>query len=516
MYSSFKMIRFLAVPAVLGALCLPVLSSDRRPVAEEKIAPDAIGWIPKAAYAELELTVARPDGTELHKTFLSGTLPSVGLAEILGENRPQGSFVYELRATPLSSLLSRSEGKEEGERARERYLPERTQSGTFQVMENRIVNPLQQEITSGRRVEAFRPEDQVIADDTIVTGSLCVGFDCVNGESFGFDTVRLKENNLRLKFDDTSATTGFPANDWQLTANDSVSGGASKFSIEDITGAKVPVTVMAGAPSNSVFVSSLGRLGLKTAVPALDVHMTSGNTPAIRLDQDATGGFTPQIWDLAGNEANFFIRDVTGGSKLPLRIQPGTPSNTLALRSDGRVGIGTWSPEYPFELSTTGKNASAVFTRTDGARSWISATDLYGQFGTATNHPVRLVVNSAMKLQMNADNSIVSPTGAGLTAGGVWTNASSRAWKENIEVLTSAEAMDALHRLNAVKYNYKADREERHVGFIAEDAPDLVSSKDRKTMSPMDVVAVLTKVVQEQQALLVELQRKIAALEENR
>jgi len=39
--------------------------------------------------------------------------------------------------------------------------------------------------------------DQVIADDLIVQGSTCVGLDCVNNESFGFDTLRLKENNTR-------------------------------------------------------------------------------------------------------------------------------------------------------------------------------------------------------------------------------------------------------------------------------------------------------------------------------
>jgi hypothetical protein len=38
------------------------------------------------------------------------------------------------------------------------------------------------------------------------------------------------------------------------------------------------------------------------------------------------------------------------------------------------------------------------------------------------------------------------------------------------------------------------------VGFIAEDVPDLVSTKDRKGLSPMDIVAVLTKVVQELKA----------------
>ena len=50
--------------------------------------------------------------------------------------------------------------------------------------------------------------DQVIPDDLIVQGSACVGLDCVNNESFGFDTIRLKENNTRIKFDDTSTLAG--------------------------------------------------------------------------------------------------------------------------------------------------------------------------------------------------------------------------------------------------------------------------------------------------------------------
>ena len=42
--------------------------------------------------------------------------------------------------------------------------------------------------------------------------------------------------------------------------------------------------------------------------------------------------------------------------------------------------------------------------------------------------------------------------------------------------------------------------------------PALVASKDRKTVSPMDVVGVLTKVVQEQQKTISEQQRTIAEL----
>jgi hypothetical protein len=92
-------------------------------------------------------------------------------------------------------------------------------------------------------------------------------------------------------------------------------------------------------------------------------------------------------------------------------------------------------------------------------------------------------------------------SGATCTAAGVWTNASSRDLKENIESLSAEEAKNALAQLDPVKYNYKTDQTDKYVGFIAEDVPELVASQDRKGMSAMDVVAVLTKVLQEQRKI---------------
>ena len=69
--------------------------------------------------------------------------------------------------------------------------------------------------------------------------------------------------------------------------------------------------------------------------------------------------------------------------------------------------------------------------------------------------------------------------------------------------------MEALEGLNPVKFNYKTNKDEDYMGFIAEDVPELVATKERKGVAPMDVVAVLTKVVREQQKLLKE-QRRLA------
>lgn len=187
-------------------------------------------------------------------------------------------------------------------------------------------------------------KDQVFLDDLIVDGSICIGQDCVNGESFGFDTQRFKENNLRIHFNDTSNSASFPTNDWRIVINDSSNGGANYFGIEDSDAGRMPFRVEAGAPAHSLYVEDGGRVGFGTSTPVVEAHIVDGDSPTLRLEQDGSSGFTPQTWDLAGNETNFFVRDATNGSKLPFKIRPGAPDNSIYIDSDGDVGFGTASP----------------------------------------------------------------------------------------------------------------------------------------------------------------------------
>ena len=69
-----------------------------------------------------------------------------------------------------------------------------------------------------------------------------------------------------------------------------------------------------------------------------------------------------------------------------------------------------------------------------------------------------------------------------------------------------------LENLKPVAFNYKEGDQDLHVGFIAEDVPELVATSDRKGLESMDIVAVLTKVVQEQQRSISELQEEIGQL----
>ncbi|WP_452229528.1 T9SS type A sorting domain-containing protein [Lacinutrix sp. MEBiC02404] len=223
---------------------------------------------------------------------------------------------------------------------------------------------------------SFAPVDtsvQVIAEDLVVQGSLAIGFDVTSAESFGFDTFRLKENNLRIHFDDTSGTGTFPDNDWRISINDTANGGLNYFAIDDATAGTNPFRVLAGAGNNALYIGTAGNVGLGTAAPAVELHVTDGDSPTMRLEQDGANGWTPQIWDVAGNETNFFVRDVTNGSLLPFRIQPQAATNSLYIAATGNVSLGDASPSERLEV-----NGNAAIT---------GNTFIAGQAGIATITP---------------------------------------------------------------------------------------------------------------------------------
>jgi len=102
-------------------------------------------------------------------------------------------------------------------------------------------------------------------------------------------------------------------------------------------------------------------------------------------------------------------------------------------------------------------------------------------------------------------------SGAHVSAGGVWTNRSSRSSKDNIADLSGDAATAAVMALQPVSFSYKAEPGEEYLGFIAEDVPALLATADSQSLSPMDIVAALAKVVQEQQRRIEELEAKLEA-----
>lgn len=289
--------RFFSIFGVVMILCLLTVGFNGQSVQAQStvsgdlanvvITSDGIAWTPLVEYSRLYLRVITPAGEVFDLAFEYGESSAMGLRYPDGNPLEDGLYRYELVAMPqldvetLEALALVTEANRDQTFADLRQagkLPEQslTQSGAF------YINNGSYAMAAVEGAAGDEPQDVVHADDEIVTGSLCVGYDCLTDgtESFGFDTIKIKENNLQIYFDDTSTTAGFPANDWRLVANDSASGGINYFTIVDATANRRILSILAGAPANSLYVDASGNVGLGTATPQEKLHV-AGN---IRVD----------------------------------------------------------------------------------------------------------------------------------------------------------------------------------------------------------------------------------------
>lgn len=579
----------------------------------------SVRWDVAGPHAAVTLTVSTPDGQVISKEFSAGNSPEFRLIDANGERLPDGQYVYELRVTPIIAKevkdklkLAREKGNsDEVQRdfKKRGVLPSRAQvqSGSFTVTNGTV-------IVAGAASEGARPGraaadqpaqpaapapapstgktnfkivrhhprfmvfDQVIPDDLIVQGSICSGFDCVNNESFGTDTIRVKENNVRIQFDDTSSSAGFASNNWQLRANDQASGGASFFGIVDqgATGngetGTIVMAVDAGAPANAVRVASNGKVGFRTATPGLDLHAVTSDTPAIRLEQTNAGGFTAQTWDIGANEANFFVRDLTGGSRLSFRIRPGAPTSSIDIAASGNVGINNSSPSTTLDVSgnivligsesgtttrTTGTTklsrlAMPPFTSTNtnvsllvgattstenivviggGAFGQSAATSL--SFNTAAttttdigSERMKILSNGRVGIGTATPDQLLSVNGdASKVGGGSWQSFSDARLKNISGPFKSG--LNAVMRLQPLRYQYKPNNpvgitpNGEHIGLAAQNVQQVIpeavtaNSQGYLMVNNDPIIWTMLNAIKEQQQEIQELKREVRRLRAN-
>lgn len=133
-------------------------------------------------------------------------------------------------------------------------------------------------------------------------------------------------------------------------------------------------------------------------------------------------------------------------------------------------------------------------------------------FNAPTGASTQFKVAGTNTFAIAANGSISSSTGASLSSGGTWTDASTRELKQDIKDLDYRESLNIIKQLNPVKFAYKKDPKNKKIGFIAEDVPDLVATEDRKGLSALQIVSALTKVVQSQQKEIQQLKRMVKRL----
>jgi hypothetical protein len=213
------------------------------------------------------------------------------------------------------------------------------------------------------------------------------------------------------------------------------------------------------------------------------------------------------------------------------RLFTGIKGDLLTVTATGNVGIGTTNPEAKLHISDPSFRGNMKLFATSGVGHdfgydggvdsffWFNhygketgGTRFFWSDGTKTTD--LLALKNTGKVGIGTTEPSEKLEVAGNVKCVKLLETSSRESKENIAELSGKEAVEALKNLNPVKFNFKADSDKNlHLGFIAEDVPELVATSDRKTLSPMDIVAVLTQALKEQQNTISALAEKVKLLE---
>jgi hypothetical protein len=510
------------------------------PIAEISVSPTRIDWLPTVDAGRWVLTLAGPDELVVRREFKAGKAPHLELFDSEGNRLPDGSYTWELRLIP------------QGQRGL------RKGSGSFSIQDGSFV-----EIPQGTGGPAPKPTliTKLIDDKLVIQGNSCLGDSCATNDA-NYSALKIKSVQPNILFDGIELPEGGggSSHDWALFVNYL----ADRFSIVDFSNGLIPFSVAAGAPDNSLYVAGDGKVGIGTSSPADSLHIVENNenTKArILVENSSTGvdalsGVRLQsdsaIADYkahgSGRTLLRFGQSVAGWGELTILSGNGlavgtivnkpltlgtNDTNRLHITGAGDIGIGTSSPGTKLEIQGSAANSDVVRIRNSSATGFpgIDYLDAAGSTGlyfgldnaagttrmnSVNNHPIVILTNSTERIRFPAPggNFITASNGAFLSSGGTWINASSRESKRDIVELSEDDALKALEGLTPVTFRYKTEPDEQYIGFIAEDVPDLVATNDHKHLSSMDVVALLTKVVKEQQKTINDLSARLADLEE--
>ncbi|MCW3464573.1 tail fiber domain-containing protein [Chitinophaga nivalis] len=337
--------------------------------------------------------------------------------------------------------------------------------------------------------------------------------------------------------------------------------------------------------SRQVFITtpySGPAIGIGTTLPqaALDIQTRSGSHLAL----NPVGAVTPQaVWLYKGEDSpvtglvteldseavkfttnapeGFYFRKLLDNAKNYLKKADTANGVTLvAIKPEGRVGIGTESPVTDVEITRTGGAGAfqMCLDNTNPAFSIINnrpnAEDLRNYLTLGADNDTSIFITDASKgfvfrrgkeygngneREVNQGDDLITITAAGKTTIGglsdkgydLQVKGKMRAFglyldtdvKKIKEHATLDSVLDKVKNLNPVSFtfNKKANvpEGEKQIGFlphqVQEYFPELVNTDEdgTKTLAYANLVAVLTKAIQEQQVQISTLESRLAQLE---
>jgi cytoskeletal protein CcmA (bactofilin family)/uncharacterized coiled-coil protein SlyX len=321
--------------------------------------------------------------------------------------------------------------------------------------------------------------------DTFIGNSLQIHR---NGNVNGSLTVTNTITTATLNVTGTSQADTFIGNSLQIHRNGNINGSLA-------IGKNLTV-------SDTTTTATLNVTGTSQA------DTFTGNSLQINRDGNINGSLAIGKNLTVSDTTTTATLNVTGTSQADTFI-----GNSLQINRDGNIN-GSLAIGKNLTVTDTTTTATLNVTGTSQADTFIGNSlqihrngNLNGSLAIGKNLTVIGTI-TAGKLQVQSDAFIIG----NLTAYNIANN-SSRELKEHIDFLSTQEVTKVLYNLYPVKFKYKNDESQQfHYGFLAEDAPEIIASPDKKAINVLDIVAVLTKVAKEQQKTIEQLTKNIAIL----
>lgn len=262
-------------------------------------------------------------------------------------------------------------------------------------------------------------------------------------------------------------------------------------------------------------------VGIGTADPQASVHVIAP-TAGARLQTAGAGSWEMRTFDNSGSKA-WALRDVEAAAD---RLQidaagnigigtPPDPASSLAVESAHGINlIGAATTDIIFTPIPASPNVVRWRTGTIGDDYAIRAEPAGGgnPFGLWIHKNGNTYIGEwAGPGTPNTGFPFSADNGAFLDLTGTFSS-SRRAGKTDIRPLDLPEAERILSGLRPVRFRYKAEPDEESIGFVAEETPEPVAPVTRDGINADALAATLTRIVQDRQRALEELEREIERL----
>ena len=288
-------------------------------------------------------------------------------------------------------------------------------------------------------------------------------------------------------------------------------------------------------------ITSTGNVGIGTSSPAKKLEIASSDiSEGIRLYSTNAGGeglslewrsgYGPKITadiesDASGEGGNFTIRVADTASTLQSRLHIDNAGNV----SIGQNFDGGYGKNISLNADDSGQTTRLQWKYTGTASAWIERLHANGAmaFGVQSSERMRINGDGELLVAGTTDQGAynIQCNGTGVWGAGAYVNGSDARIKEDITPISSS--LDVVKKLNPVTYRYKqhwSKDQNIQTGFIAQELLEIlkdenyvdgVVQQNSKYMSVayQNIIPILTKAIQEQQALITTLTERITALE---